>query len=126
MAMTKRSVIVIAMLIAVWMSMLLWLALPSNNAASKIGSNPLFPLVLTLLALLPLYPLYRLAKAWPQLFWGILALAACLLLTLIVGILHYALHIENALVERMFDLSQVLCLASSLLLVWQAAKKRHT
>lgn len=124
MAMMRTSVLIV-LLTTVWLCILLWLLLPFNNAASQIGSNALFPFVLALLALLPLYPLYRLAKTWPHLFWGILALAACLLLTLIVGILHYALHIENPVVERMLDLSQALSVASSLLLVWQAAR-RHS
>jgi membrane protein YdbS with pleckstrin-like domain len=109
---------------AVWLGMiLLWVALPPGSAA-RIGSSPLFPFVLASLALLPVYPLYRLAKAWPRLFWGILVLGICLLLTLNIIILQYAFHIDNAWVNRMLDLSQVLCVVSSLLFIWQGVRKR--
>jgi hypothetical protein len=120
---TTRGFIGVIVTTVIWMCLLLWLVLPFGNAASKVGSNPLFPFVLGAFAVLPLYPLYRLARRWPRLFSGILTLAACLLLTLVVSILHYALHLESPWVQRMFDLSQILCVASSLLLVWQAARR---
>jgi hypothetical protein len=103
---------------------LLWLALASGGAA-RVGSNPLFPLVLALFAFSPLYPLYRFSKRWPRFRLGIVILMAGLLLTLVVAFVHYLLHLDGCWVQATFEFSEILCVLSSLLLVWQAAR-RHS
>ena len=123
MATTKGLVItIIAGLVLVGLT--LWLTFPTTNPA-RLGSSPLFPLVLTL-ALVPLYPLYRLAKGWPHLAYGIAVLGMCLLVTHAAGLSCYVFHIDNPFVEHIFDLSQILCAVGGFLLVWQAARRRHS
>jgi len=119
---TTKGLVITVSIALVWVCMLLWLILPMSNAA-RVGSNPLFPFVLAPFALLPMYPLYWLAKKWPRFSLGILGVAACLLVTLAAGFLYYVLHFDNLWVERLFDLSQILCAVSSLLLVWQATRR---
>ncbi len=121
MAKTK-SFVLVTLIFAVWECILLWLVLHPGSAA-KVGSNALFPFLLLSFAVVPLYPLYRLAKKWPRFSLGILAVAACLLVTLAAGFFYYVLHFDNLWIERLFDLSQALCLVSGLLLAWQATRK---
>jgi len=118
---TTRSLIIVILLTVIWLCILVWLVLASGSA-TKIGSNSLFPFAIGVFALLPLYPLYGVAKRWPRFRLGIVMLMAGLLLTLVVALSHYVLHLEGSWVQGMFSLSEILCVLSSLLLVWQAAR----
>jgi len=115
---TTKSFILVIFLTLIWMGILMWLVLASGTAA-KVGSNSFFPVVLGVFALLPLYPLYRFAKRWPRFRLGIVVLMAGLLLTLAVVFSHYVLHLDGSWVQGMFSLSEILCVLSSLLFVWQ-------
>jgi hypothetical protein len=121
MATTKKFNIVV-LLTVIWFCLLLGFILSSGTAA-KVGSNSLFPFALILFAFFPLYPLYRFAKRWPHLTLGIFMLGLCLLLTSVVAFAHYLLNFNGSWVQAMFDLSEILCVASSVLFVWQAARK---
>ncbi len=121
---TTKGLVITALAALVLIGMTLWLMFPMTNAA-KLSSNPLFPFVL-IFALLPLYPLYRLAKRWPRFSSGIIALGTCLLVTLAAGLSYYVFHIDNPWVEHLFDLSQILCAIGGFLLVWQAARRKHS
>ena len=121
MAPTKKFTIA-AVLMVIWLCLSLWLILAPGSAA-RVGSNPLFPYGVILFASLPLYPLYRLSKKWPKLSLGIFMLGSCLLLTSVVAFLHYLLNFNGSWVQAMFALSEILGVASSVLFVWQAARK---
>lgn len=121
MAKTKGFVVVMA-ISAVWECILLWLLVHPGSVA-RLGNNKLFPFLLMPFALAPVYPLYRLAKRWPRLKWGILSLELSVFLSVAFAFLYYVFRMDNSWVQGMFDLSQVLFIVSSLLLVWQAATR---
>ena len=121
MGVKKRSVIVI--LAALVVCMLPWLLLVHGNAA-KI-SDPLFVSMAAFLALLPLYPLYRLVNQWPRFRVGIGIIAVNGLLSAVLAFLYFGRHLDNVWMDRMFEVSQVLLLCGSLLLVWQAARSHR-
>jgi hypothetical protein len=120
---SKRTSFILILITVVWVGMVLWIIFPFN--AGRIGRSPLFPFAMMFFALLPLYPLYRLAKKWPRLSSGIFVLGACLLLTLAIVVLQYVFHVDSPWVQHLLDLSQILCVLSSLLFVWQGLR-RHS
>lgn len=100
---------------------LLWLTLTSG--AATVVTSPFFPFAIAVFSLLPLYPLYLLAKRWPRFALGIVMLVAGLLLSAVVAFVHYFLHLDGSWVQVMFNLSEILCVLSSLAFVWQAARR---
>jgi hypothetical protein len=123
MRLSKHSIIVIASGV-VLVCAVPWFIFLSGNAAKL--NNRLFPFVVTALALLPLYPLYRLAKRWPRFTSGIFLLVLSVFLSVVFAFLSYAFHVDSSWVQGMFYLSQILLVLSTIVLVWQAVRRRHT
>jgi hypothetical protein len=120
--MAKNSKIVV--FFAVLMTgFIAWLSL-TPGAAAKIASIKPLPIVLAVLALSAIYPLYLLARRWPRLRVAIGMLLVSIVLSVIVGFLHYSFQKDGFWVHSMFNLSQILFILSSMFFVWQAVRRR--
>ena len=122
MAKYSRRLSIIISAAIFWFIVMIWLIF-NLKLLDAITRNRTFIFILAFVCIVHIGFYYRIAKRVPYFAIGLGVLAGGLALCTVFIIANFVFNLDNAWLDRIFDLSQALLILAPLILFWQTVKK---